>query len=332
MGPVVLHPRDRGHHDEHGRPAFVDATFDPDHGLSLFQARGRLPDGRPVDLLQSSQSFGGAILLPFANRIRGRLEPNGDTLDVALPNRRVRLPANWRGQRPGAEKCAMHGLMFDTPVRVTECGTDYVVATVDAGDFNGHWPSRTYVQITATLHPAELELTVMVQNTGTEPLPVGIGWHPYFAIPSGDRQRARLHIPAARRACVTNYDDVFPTGEIVDVAGTPYDFTPADGVPLRSQYFDDMLVDLEKTSAGYTQIELRDAAAGYHMRLTALSHHVTAVQVYAPPDRPFVVIEPQFNWADPFSDVWAPDVNTGMVVLPPDADVTWAVRWQLLEM
>jgi hypothetical protein len=69
MGPVVLHPRDRGHHDEHRGPAFVDATFDPDHGLSLFQARGRLPDGRSVDLLQSSQSFGGAILLPFANDV-----------------------------------------------------------------------------------------------------------------------------------------------------------------------------------------------------------------------------------------------------------------------
>ena len=66
------------------------------------------------------------------------------------------------------------------------------------------------------------------------------------------------------------------------------------------------------------------------MRLTALSRHVTAVQVYAPPDRPFVAIEPQFNWTDPFSDAWPTGTNTGMVVLPPDADVTWAVRWELL--
>ena len=67
------------------------------------------------------------------------------------------------------------------------------------------------------------------------------------------------------------------------------------------------------------------------MRLTALSRHVTAaVQLYAPPDKAFAVIEPQFNWADPCSDVWPADVNTGMVVLRPDDDITWAVRWELL--
>jgi len=124
---------------------------------------------------------------------------------------------------------------------------------------------------------------------------------------------------------------VFPTGDTVAVAGTPYDFTADDGAPLRDQYFDDMFVDLEKTSAGHTQIELRDDASTYRMRLTALSRQVSAVQLYAPPDRPFAVIEPQFNWADPFSDVWPPDVNTGMVVLSPDADVTWTIRWDLLE-
>jgi hypothetical protein len=65
------------------------------------------------------------------------------------------------------------------------------------------------------------------------------------------------------------------------------------------------------------------------MRLTALSPHVRALQMYAPPDEPFVVIEPQFNLADPFSAVWG-DVDTGMVVLTPRNSVTWSVRWELL--
>jgi aldose 1-epimerase len=327
MDAIVLQPRDRAQRDV---PSFVDATFLPSLGLRLDQARARIHDREPVDLLHDSLSFGGAILLPFANRIRGRLEPDGRTLDANVLHRRVRLPANWSGKEPGAEKCAIHGLMFDAPVRIAERGPDYVVGVLDAGDFAGHWPSRTFVQMTATLRSSEFELSVTAQNTGREPLPIGIGWHPYFAIPSGDREHARLHVPAARRALVTNYDDVFPTGEIVDVAGTPYDFTPADGAPLGSQYFDDMFVDLEKTSAGYTEIELHDAASRYLMRLTALSRHVNAVQVYSPPGRPFVAIEPQFNWTDPFSDVWPADVNTGIAVLAPDADVTWAIRWELL--
>ncbi|HUK33632.1 MAG TPA: aldose 1-epimerase [Vicinamibacterales bacterium] len=327
MNQVVLRPRER---TQHGRPEFVEATLAPERGLRLIQARGHLRNGTSVDLLADSLSFAGAILLPFANRIRGQLEPDGRTIQTNVLGRRVCLPANWHGQRPGAETCAMHGLMFDTPMRVAELGPDYVVATLDAGNFDGHWPSRTFVQVTATLHATSLDLSVTAQNTGREPLPMGIGWHPYFAIPSGNRASARLHLPAAGRACVTNYDDVFPTGDVVDVAGTPYDFTASDGAALGATHFDDMFVDLEKTSAGCTQIEVDDASADYRMRLTALSREVTAVQLYAPPAQPFVVIEPQFNWADPFSDIWPSDVNTGMVVLPPDADTTWNVRWELL--
>ncbi len=328
MGAVVLRPRDTA---PRRTSAFLDATLDPTRGLRLLQARGCLPEIGTVNLLHEAAEFGGAILLPFANRIRGRLEPDGRTLDTSVLGRRVRLPANWRGTHAGAEWCAMHGLLYDTPMRVTECGTDYVVAMLDAGDFDGHWPSRTFVQITATLAATTLELVVTAQNTGREQLPIGIGWHPYFAIPSGDREHARVHLPAARRALVTNYDDVFPTGATVDVVGTPYDFTRADGAPLGTQYFDDMFVDLEKTSAGYTQIELRDPGSRYHMRVTALAHQIRAVQLYGPPDKPFAVIEPQFNWVDPFSDVWPSDVNTGVVVLAPGADVTWTARWQLLE-
>ncbi|HET9832807.1 MAG TPA: hypothetical protein VFP91_13880 [Vicinamibacterales bacterium] len=76
-------------------------------------------------------------------------------------------------------------------------------SALGAGDFNGRWPSRTFVQMVATLSSTCFELSVTAQNTGRDPLPLGIGWHPYFAIPSGDRTQARLHIPAGRRASVT---------------------------------------------------------------------------------------------------------------------------------
>lgn len=154
MDPVVLRPRDNA---QPSRPAFVDATFLPSAGLRLSNARGALPGLGTVDLLDDSMSFGGAFLLPYANRVRGSLQSDGRTIATTVLGHRVHLPVNWRGQQPEAEPCAMHGLMYNTPMHVAERGADYVVAALDAGDF---------------------------------------GWHPYFSIPSGDRHNARLHIPA----------------------------------------------------------------------------------------------------------------------------------------
>jgi aldose 1-epimerase len=288
-------------------------------------------NGGPADWMGvQSFSCGGAFLVPFANRIRGEGSHDGQTIETEILGRRVRLPADWHGPQPGAEKCAIHGLMLQSPLQLSERTADRVTAILPAADFAGHWLSRTVVRVSAALRATEITLSVTAHNGGDEPLPVGIGWHPYFAIPSGDRAQARVHLPARQRALVNNYDDVFPTGQLEPVEGTPYDFTA--GAPLGSQYFDDSFVDLQKTTEGHTSVEIADPAARYRMRLTALSPHVQALQLYSRPDQPFVVVEPQFNFADPFSRVWPPRVDTGMVVLRAGGEVTWSVRWELLDL
>jgi galactose mutarotase-like enzyme len=52
------------------------------------------------------------------------------------------------------------------------------------------------------------------------------------------------------------------------------------------------------------------------------------VQVYAPPDQAFAAIEPQFNLADPFGEVWPAAVNTGMARLAPGESLSYEVRVQ----
>ena len=51
-----------------------------------------------------------------------------------------------------------------------------------------------------------------------------------------------------------------------------------------------------------------------------------AVQIYAPPDQAFVVVEPQFNLADPYSDVWPAGTDTGMARLLPGAELAYEAR------
>jgi len=113
--------------------SFLEATLLPGRGMNVFQVRGRVAGLGEIDLLHSpglpeasrqmsggrddfmgvhSFRFGGALLVPFANRIRGRLLPDGCALDTDLLGRTVRLPADWQGKHPGAEKCAIHGLIL----------------------------------------------------------------------------------------------------------------------------------------------------------------------------------------------------------------------------
>jgi len=336
------------------KPQFLSAQVLPGRGMTTYQIRAYVPgkgeidlmeapplaeapklmDGGPEDLIgNKSFSIGGAILLPYANRIRGKLSADGTTIETPIDGKPVTLIANWKGKKPEAVKNAMHGMILDA--KMDNVNTDKnadessVTGTFHAGDFQGHWLSKTDVDTKITLKDDVFLMTVTAKNVGADPLPMGIGWHPYFVLPSGDRTQAKLHLPAKQRALVTNYDDVFPTGKVEKVAGTPYDFTAPGGAALKNLFLDDSFVDLQKTPEGNTVIEIRDPASKFGLRVTGMSKEITAIQVYAPLDKKFVVVEPQFNWVDPYSKVWA-GKKTGMVVVKPGESVTYSVKVEFL--
>jgi aldose 1-epimerase len=350
--PVVTLERPRP--SSPGEPVFLSAQILPGRGMMTLQLRAHLPQRGEVDLLaapplaearnllegdatgfpgNASFSMGGAILLPFANRIRGELAPDGKTLSADIHGRQVRLPANWGGRKPGAERYAMHGLLLASRVDDLERRTteeqDGLTASFHAGDFDHRWLSATELSFENVLRSDSFTLTIKARNAGDELLPIGIGWHPYFVLPSGRREQARLHVPARRRTLVNDYDEVLPTGEVVPVAGTPYDFSMPGGRPLGDLYLDDCFVDLERSAEGHAAAEIIDPAASYGLRVVALSPRVRAFQVYAPPGKPYVALEPQFNWADPFGAQWGPDADTGMALLAPGESAVYSARLEL---
>jgi len=50
--------------------------------------------------------------------------------------------------------------------------------------------------------------------------------------------------------------------------------------------------------------------------------------MYAPPDKSFVAIEHQYNFADPFGKEWS-GMDTSMVTLKPGESTNWHVRLRL---
>lgn len=325
----------------------LDVEILPGRGMNVYQLRAFLPgrgtvpmfisppleeaarimNGGPEDYF-GNQSFttGGALLIPYANRVGGLVSEDGRTVTVRMLGKDVALPANWKDT-------ALHGLVLDKQfgdVR-TSVGEDRATAAAElkAGDFGGHWPSSTELSVEVALAGNVFSLAVTARNRGSEPEPMSIGWHPYFAFPSGDRQQAHLRIPARSRALVNNYDDMAATGETVPVAHTPYDFSSPGGVELGDMFLDECFLDLDWNPEGEIVAEIIDPAAQYGLRLVGASPEIRALQVYAPAQSNFIAIEPQFNLLDPFSENWPLGVNTGMVTLKPGDSVAYRVRMEL---
>ena len=110
------------------QPEILGADILPGRGMNIYQVRAYIPGRGITDLIEApsidtagghmdegndSFKIGGAILLPYANRIRGELVPDSQLLETPILGKTVRLPANWKGNEPGAEPHAMHGLILD---------------------------------------------------------------------------------------------------------------------------------------------------------------------------------------------------------------------------
>jgi galactose mutarotase-like enzyme len=204
----------------------------------------------------------------------------------------------------------MHGLILSTKSDSvnTENTADgqTVTGVIHAADFGGHWPSNTDLTVTISLTGGAVDATITAKNVGNDPEPMALGWHPYFAIPSGDRKLLPVKTAEAGK----------------------WDFNAADGKPLGDVFLDDNFAKLKRTD-GQVVVSLTDPAYGYGIHIEGISPEIKTVQVYAPPAKQFTAIEEQYNFGDPFAKAVWKGMDTGMVTLKPGESTTWHVRLEL---
>jgi aldose 1-epimerase len=327
------------------KPEFTSIVVAPGRGMEVIQITANFPGKGNVDVLASPDlagakkmldeqddangdlgyRLGSAFLVPYPNRIRGKLSADGKTLTTEWQGHKITLPANNIGSKPGAERHAMHGLILkaktDDVKEKDIPGGKEVTGVIHAGNFGGHWLSKTDLDFTISLTADAVDAIVVAKNVGNEAEPMAIGWHPYFNFPSGDRTQARLQIPASMVAKVDNYDNVFPTGQLVPVTGQ-YDLR--NGQALGKNFYDDNWSHLDWKNGAVT-VNITDPAAHYGVRVEGVSPEIKTIQAYAPPAKNFVALEDQYNFADPFSKIWG-SMDTGMVTLKPGQSTKWHVR------
>ncbi|MBN9614072.1 MAG: aldose 1-epimerase, partial [Acidobacteriales bacterium] len=143
---------------------------------------------------------------------------------------------------------------------------------------------------------------------------------------------ALLKLPSALHEEIDRRSGM-PSGRLLPVADTPYDFTGGSGARLGTMSLDDSFVHLKQGLMDSGPVaELRDPRSNYGLRITALSPAIKAMRVVAPADESFVSIDPEFNFDDPFGREWEKGEDTGMVVLQPGQTVQWRVRLEIFPL
>ena len=330
------------------KPEFTSVTVAPGRGMEVLQITSNFPGKGEVNVLagpdlpaikealdvkdnangDGGYRFGAAILVPWANRIRGDVAADGKTVNVNWDGHTLSLPGNTSGRQPGAQKHSMHGLILKAKVTDIHtkkiAGGEQVTGILHAGDFGGRWVSSTDLMFTVSLTADAVDVQVTAKNVGKIDEPIAIGWHPYINLPSGNRAQARVHVPGSQFSMMDRSDDMIPTGKLVDVQGTINDWRAPEGVALGDRFYDENWCHFDRTD-GAIAVKVTDPAAKFGVEIDGLSPEINTVEAYAPPRANFVAIEHQYNFNDPFGKQWN-GMDTGMVRLKPGKRTTWHVR------
>ena len=336
-------------------PEFVSATLLPGRGMNMLQITASIPARGEISLLASpsvdeaakrlsgtgedaaglaSLGLGGAFEVPWADRLGGVPTPDGEDVMSVWQGQTLILPGAPR--LSGMASSALGGLMLK---RAADSIDTHVLpdgwqskSVYNAGGFDGHWLSQTEVTTLVLLTGRVVEISVVARNTGPVPEPMSIGWHPRFAIPSGERASATLRLPSSNRVEIrpSGTGAGLPTGKVLSTDGSEYDFSRQPGKLLGKQALSETYVHLKQGALDVGPVvELRDVAGEFGLRMTLLTPSIKAIRVDAPASEPIITIAPQFNLSDPFGKEWPKDEDTGMAVLQPGQSAQWKVRLEL---
>ena len=244
-----------------------------------------LPGG--LDALRSGATLGLPLLAPWANRLsEWRYTAAG--IDVDLAGMALGVDSNG---------LPIHGLLVGRPGWRVEGhsfgrGVAHLTASIDVDDAAFPFPHR--IQLTIAVRDHGLTVDTKVRPTAQRSVPVAFGWHPYFQLPG--TERAGWHLKLPPRTHLELDDRGIPTGETQVVR--------RQARPIGERTFDDLYrLGREKRLAIFADDEewiTMQCESGYPY-----------AQVWVPPNRSFVALEPMTSPTNSLIDGGFPLVEPG---------------------
>jgi aldose 1-epimerase len=268
-------------------PDLVELEDSTNHVVvAIAPASGNLTRTMTVKGANILGPLGIPFMGPWANRLDEQaFYANGKryAFDMAL--------GNVRGEHP------IHGFLSAAPWEVVEMKADDRSAWVTSRleffrhpEWMAQFPFAHRMEMTHRLKDGALEVLLRVDNLSVDPLPVAIGFHPYFRV--GDAPRDAWTIALGARTEWILAPDKIPTGETRAIEQR---FANPKAAVLRDHDLDHVFGDLIRDAAGAAWMSV----AGAKQKIDVVfGPNYRAAVVYAPKGREFICFEPMAGITD----------------------------------
>lgn len=277
-GVAIVRLTDAAHHAEVSiAPAVGNMAYE-------FKINGKnalwFPYAKVSDFAAAPQFCGIPFLAPWANRL--------DQYAFYANGQKFILNPDLKNIRPDSNHFPIHGLlMFSSYWEVVEAkagaASAHVTSRLDFWkhpDLMAQFPFAHSIEMTYRLSAGVLEVETVLRNLSADPMPVSLGFHPYFTLHDAPRDAWTVHLAA--RDHVELSPKLVPTGQ-----SKPVEF--ADPYPLKGAQLDDVFSNLIRGSDGRADFWVQ----GDKERITVSYGPKYPVAVsFAPPGRNFICFEP----------------------------------------
>jgi hypothetical protein len=300
-----------------------------------------LPSGEETTLLASPTVdamaqgdhpvMGGSFDLPWTGLFGGSTVSNGQETASTWQGRSFLVPITKGSNGVSASGMLAQSASEGTTPNIVPDGQS-ATASFEGTDFGGHWPGMTRTKVSILLEGSRMEFSVIATNVGTGSEPIGIGWHPRFAIPaSQDPKKVIVRLPESTVE-ERGGARIFPTGKIIAARPAVSRFMGGDGATVGESALDDLLTEMKPALLeDGASAEIRFPSAGYGLRMRMVSSSIRAMRVMSAPAERVVSLGPQTNLDDPLGTEWA-NGSAGMITLSPGQSAEWKVKLELFKL
>jgi len=251
-----------------------------------------------VDEFRARPGLNGIPLLaPFANRLdEMAFYANGKKYNFDQELGNVRGPIPIHGYLSGAKDWKMVEAKADSSAAWVTNQLDFYR--------NPQWmqqfPFAHTLTMTYRLQDGVLEVRTRIDNLSVEPMPVAIGFHPYFQLTDSSREDWTLSIGAKTHWLLAQ--NKIPTGETEPIEKM---FPDRHAVPLKDFDLDDVYGDLDRDAQGRAVMSVK--GKGQQLEVVLGPNYKSTV-LYSPnpanarggsgSGRGFIAIEPMVGITD----------------------------------